>query len=179
MSNNSRSALRAGSLASRLQVSLIAAGLLLAPVAYPAFDSANLPTDKIVRVLRVTPEGTQVPPGRQIVVTFDRPMMPLGDMSADAQKVVKIDPAPKCHWHWLDPRSLACELDANDALQAATEYQVTVSAGIKAEDGGELNESVKRSFAAERPAGKYSGHWCGVHMKSTHVSGRARMRRLM
>jgi hypothetical protein len=151
VSNNSTSGLAVRSFVSRAQSLLVVTGLLLAPAAYSAFDSANLPTDKNVRVLRVTPEGTQVPPGRQIVVTFDRPMMPLGNMDADAQKTVKIEPAPKCHWHWLDPRSLACELDASDTLRAATEYQITVNEGIKAEDGGVLNEAVRKTFVTERP----------------------------
>lgn len=125
---------------------------LLSSMAYAAYDSAAKPTSAEVHVLRITPEGTQVPPGRQVVVTFDRPMAPLGDMASDAAKTaVTISPAPACHWRWLDPRSLVCELDANDSLKPATEYQVVVNAGLKAEDGATLPKAHRTTFTTERP----------------------------
>lgn len=134
----------------RLVAALFAA--LSVPAAHPAFDSAAKSPGDDLQVVRIVPEGDEVPAGRQITVTFDRPMVPVGDMSVDAAKSpVSIEPAVKCHWHWIDPRSLACEFDKKDALIPATVYEVTVRAGLKAADGSELKKEHRFSFATERP----------------------------
>lgn len=106
-----------------------------------------------LQVTRVLPEGRQVPVAdRQIVVTFDRPVTPLGEMRLTAAESPSIVPAADCRWHWLDPRSLACELNESQALAPATEYSVTVKAGIRAQDGAELKSRYQWTFATERPA---------------------------
>jgi uncharacterized protein YfaS (alpha-2-macroglobulin family) len=130
------------------------AGILMAQSAWAVFDSAALPADLDLKVLRVVPEGDQVPaPGRQIVVTFDRPVVALGLMAVDpATSPVTISPSVTCQWHWLDPRSLACELTAAQALAPATRYSVTVAAGITAQDGAQLKSEYRRAFTTERPA---------------------------
>src|SRR5690242_1813673 len=101
------------------------------------YDSATPPTGTDLQVRRVVPEGTQVLSSvRQIVVTFDRPVTPLGNMAVQAaQSGVSLSPPLACQWHWLDPVSLACELNAAQALVPATQYTVNVAAGIKAQDG--------------------------------------------
>ena len=64
-----------------------AAGILMAQAAWAVFDSAAVPTGSDLKVARVVPEGDQVPaPGRQIVVTFDRPVVALGSMAVDAAR---------------------------------------------------------------------------------------------
>jgi len=131
----------------------LAAGLFAATGVWA--DSAEL------QVTRVVPEGIQVPSSdRQIVVTFDRPVVPLGDMSVtDANSPVSIVPAVKCQWHWLDPRSLACELNEAQGLAAATQYSVTVKNTILAQDGARLAAPYRWVFTTERPVIKeYSFH---------------------
>ncbi len=122
-----------------------AAGILVAQAAWGVLDSAAVPTDSALKVLRVVPEGDQVPsPGRQIVVTFDRPVTALGNMMVDpAHSPVSVTPSVNCQWHWLDPRSLACELNAAQALAPATRYAVAVTAGIKAQDGATLKNDYR------------------------------------
>jgi uncharacterized protein YfaS (alpha-2-macroglobulin family) len=135
----------------------LAVGLSTAPGIWAGTD----PQVADLQVERVVPEGLQVPAAnRQIVVTFDRPVVPLGDMSvSDADAPVSIVPALKCQWHWLDPRSLACELDQAHGLAAATEYSVTVNAGIHAQGGAKLAAAYRWVFATERPVIKeYSFH---------------------
>ena len=133
-----------------------AAALLLAPAVGAAFDSAAAPTDSLLKINRVVPEGDGVPPpGRQIVVTFDRPVVALGAMAVDAAHApVTISPQVECQWHWLDPRSLACELNAAQALAPATRYTVTVESGLKALDEATLEEPYRWTFTTERPAVK-------------------------
>jgi len=38
-----------------------------------------------LEIVRVTPSGDDVPPGRQIVLTFNQPVVPVGKMERDAQ----------------------------------------------------------------------------------------------
>src|SRR5437868_2215885 len=105
---------------------LVAAGLIRERSAWHVFDSPAVPTGTSLKVQRVVPEGSQVPsPGRQIVLTFDRPVKTLGDLSVVAGlSPASVAPAVSCQWHWLDPRSLACELNDKDALVPATRYTV-------------------------------------------------------
>jgi uncharacterized protein YfaS (alpha-2-macroglobulin family) len=133
---------------------IAAAGILMAQAAWAIFDSAAAPADSGLAVARVVPEGDQVPaPGRQIVVTFDRPIVALGLMAVDAARSpVSVAPSVNCQWHWLDPRSLSCELNAAQALAPATRYTVTVAAGITAQDGAELKNEYRWSFTTLRPA---------------------------
>src|SRR3569833_249059 len=136
-----------------LTATCVLGSVLVASSAPAALDSAAPPPTGEVQVLRVTPEGKNVPATRQVVVTFDRPMAPIGDMLLSAEKSpASIEPAVNCHWHWLDPRSLACELDSRDALLPATEYALTVKAGTKAEDGNTLKQAFRVAFSTERPA---------------------------
>src|SRR5690349_20361608 len=96
---------------------VLATGILVTQLARAVFDSAAPAPRGDVQVLRFTPSGKQVPPGRQIVVTFARPMKPLGDMAVSSEhSPVIMTPEVSCSWHWLDPRSLACELPAEQAL---------------------------------------------------------------
>ena len=133
---------------------LAAAGVLAERAAWGVFDSAAVPTGSSLKVLRGIPEGNQVPaPGRQIVVTFDRPVTDLGVMAVPTDRApVSVSPSVACQWHWLDPRSLACELNAAQALAPATRYTVTVAPGIKAQDGSVLESEYRWSFTTERPA---------------------------
>src|SRR5260370_803756 len=66
---------------------IAAASILMAQAAWAVFDSAAVPTDPDLKVARVAPEGDQVPaPGRQIGVTFDRPVVAVGLMAVDAAR---------------------------------------------------------------------------------------------
>ena len=135
-----------------LAATTLAAGVLVTQLTRAAFDSGAQPPKGDVQVVRITPQGKEVPEQRQIVVTFDRPMKPLGDMSVAAdQAPVVITPAIPCSWHWLDPRSLACELPSEHPLVPAVPYELTVREGIQAEDGSTLREAVHSEFSTERP----------------------------
>lgn len=111
-----------------------------------------------LRILRITPSGEDVPAGQEIVFQFDRPMVPLGRMERGSSEVpIRIEPAPACQWRWLNLSTLACRLDAKDALTPATRYRITVSHGIKAEDGAMLDNEVIHTFITERPS--VAGNW--------------------
>lgn len=105
-----------------------------------------------LRVQRITPAGVEVPPGRQLVIQFDRPVVPLGRMARSAAEIpVTIEPGLNCQWRWLDPATLSCILGEGDGLQPATEYRMVVNPGIAAADGATLAKPVAHSFFTVRP----------------------------
>ncbi len=105
-----------------------------------------------LRIVRVTPTGQDVPPGRQIVIQFNRAVVPVGRMERRASEIpITISPALNCHWRWLNASALACQLDEKSALTPATRYDIVVKPGIKSADGATLAKSVSHSFITERP----------------------------
>ncbi len=127
--------------------------LLIAGLA-PSIDAAQ---SSPLKIIRITPSGSDVPPGRQIVFEFDRPVVPLGGMERKASEIpISIKPALSCQWRWLNPSSLACGLDERHAMAPATRYTVTVGAGIKSEDGAQLSGPVIHSFVTDRPRTTYA-----------------------
>ena len=61
-----------------------------------------------LNVARITPAGTDVPPGRQIVFEFNRAVVTVGRMERHAAEVnITISPEADCQWRWLNTRALA------------------------------------------------------------------------
>ncbi|MGB1560816.1 MAG: alpha-2-macroglobulin family protein [Sinimarinibacterium flocculans] len=111
-----------------------------------------------LRVTRITPAGDDVRGERQIVIAFDRAMVPLGRMQRGSDEVpARVAPDPGCRWRWLDPQLLACDLPDGDGLQPAMAYRVDVDAGTTALDGAVLRKAVAHAFVTERPRLLYAG----------------------
>lgn len=92
---------------------LIILFFLSTATAIGAFDSAEFAQNKELRILRVTPEGEEdVQAGRQIVIQFNRPVVPIGRMERDNSEIpVVIEPSLQCQWRWLNTSALSCNLD--------------------------------------------------------------------
>ena len=122
---------------------------------FAAFDSAKFSQIKDLRILRITPEGEDVEAERQIVIQFNRPVVPIGDM--DRKDVpIEIQPQVQCQWRWLNTSALSCNLDEKNALKSATHYKVTIKLGIKAEDGQTIPEIITHEFTTKRPDIEYA-----------------------
>lgn len=107
---------------------------------------------QVLKITRITPSGNDVPPGRQIVFEFDRPVVPLGRMEREPSEVpISIEPALSCRWRWLNPSNLACQLEEKHAMAPSTKYDITVRPEIKTEDGAALAGPVTHSFITQRP----------------------------
>ena len=103
-------------------------------------------------IQRITPHGENISQAQQIVIEFNQPVVPLGDMKRNASELpITITPALNCQWRWMDTRSLVCQLDAKDRFIQATEYSVNITPGIKTEAGLGMRESYKHVFTTERP----------------------------
>ncbi|MCU7958448.1 MAG: large extracellular alpha-helical protein [gamma proteobacterium symbiont of Bathyaustriella thionipta] len=126
--------------------------MFLSSPLWAAFDSAQLPQQGELSLVRIMPSGEDVPAGRQLVFEFNRAVVPVGEMARDSKDIpIRIQPALNCQWRWLDRRNLACQLDEADALRAATRYQIRVAPDIRAEDGATLAKTVQHQFVTRRP----------------------------
>ena len=117
-----------------------------------AIFAAESSLGEALKITRITPSGEDVPPGRQIVFEFNRPMAPLGRMERSASEIpISIEPVLSCQWRWLNSSNLACQLDERHAMEPATRYNITVRPEIKSEDGAVLSGPVTHSFITKRP----------------------------
>ena len=74
--------------------------------------------DGSLAVTRITPSGDDVPALRQLVIEFDRAVVPLGRMERTGDEIpITIAPHMDCEWRWISDRALACQLGENDALR--------------------------------------------------------------
>ena len=120
---------------------------------FPASGSAVAATSDKLAIARITPSGEDVPAERQVVIEFDRAVVPLGRMERDAAEIpVEISPALACEWRWLTASALACQLKDAEALKPSTRYTVTVNPSLKAEDGTVLSAPVTHEFITTRAA---------------------------
>lgn len=121
------------------------------PAAAP-FDSVLAAKSKELEIARLTPAGDDVEKREQIVIQFNRPVVPIGKMDRDASEIpIEITPTANCHWHWLNTSALACNLDGMDYLALATGYTVKVKPGIKDENGVTIKDTQEHHFVTMRP----------------------------
>lgn len=116
--------------------------------------AADTPASSLpLNILHVTPEGENIPSGQQVVISFNRPVVPIGRMERTAEELpITINPLLPCEWRWLNTSALSCNLPEKNPLALATHYSVEIKPGIKAEDGATLSETYKSEFTTARPA---------------------------
>lgn len=107
-------------------------------------------------ITRITPSGEDVENQSQIVIQFNRPVVPIGKMERAAHELgITITPEIKGQWRWLNPTDLALNIDATSGLTPATAYKITVNPGIMAQDGTTIAKQVIHNFVTRRPAISY------------------------
>ena len=143
-------------------LSLAVAFLLIAQPACAEKAAETKPEP--LSILRITPQGEDVPASRQIVIEFNRAVVPLGKMDRTADELgITTTPALQCNWRWLNAASLSCNLDDKAALRPATSYTLTITPKIAAMDGAKLAETVTHSFITQRADVAYTSftEWRG------------------
>lgn len=128
------------------------------PQAFPPLETeagpAPVAEPETLQVLRYAPEG-EIPIAPFISVTFNQPIVPLGtldDLNA-LEAPVQIEPPLPGNWRWLGAKTLTFEYasDEIDRLPKATEYRVTVPAGIQSASGQTLAQPVTWTFRTPPP----------------------------
>jgi uncharacterized protein YfaS (alpha-2-macroglobulin family) len=125
--------------------------VMLAVWAMMAGSAVSMPAPQPLEITRITPDGQDVPTGRQIVLQFNRPVVPIGAMERDSKDIpITIEPPLDCEWRWLNSSALACNLGDKDALKPATHYHLTIHQGITAEDGATIPSTIHHRFITQR-----------------------------
>ena len=122
-----------------------------------AYDSATDTNIQTLNIIRITPTGDDVPAGKQIVFTFNQAVVPIGRMERDQREIpISIIPKVNCQWRWVNTSSLACQLNEQDKLLAATKYSIKIRAGIRSDKGSVMQNDRTHSFITARPKVRYS-----------------------
>jgi len=110
-----------------------------------------------LRIARITPSGEDVPAGRQIVIQFNRPVVPIGKMERSSEEIpIQISPPLNCQWRWLNTSALSCNLDDKNIMAKATRYLLKINPGITTEDGVTIGGTHYHKFITERPMARYT-----------------------
>ncbi|MBV9211898.1 MAG: Ig-like domain-containing protein, partial [Acidobacteria bacterium] len=118
------------------------------PVAVPLPDERAAGA---LEVLRFSPEG-EVPIAPNLSVTFSQPMVALTSLEELATQAspVQLSPQTPGRWRWVGTKTLLFEPE-NNRLPMATDYTVTVPAGIKSANGGTLSTARTWKFSTPPP----------------------------
>lgn len=128
--------------------------LLIALIASAPLNASE--AEKL-KIIQITPSGEGVPAGNQILITFNKSVVPLGRMERSNNKVpITISPELDCQWRWLTPSSLACQLDQNKALILATEYILTVKSDALNDKGDSIATPFQHTFKTLLPKVNHS-----------------------
>ncbi|MBY0354781.1 MAG: hypothetical protein K2Q12_03525, partial [Rickettsiales bacterium] len=120
-----------------------------------ATSDANAST-KDLTIQRIIPAGDEVDPtsgaARQIVIQFNRPVVPIGQMSRNASELpITFSHDLGCEWRWLNTSALACQIAENVLLAPSTTYSLSIKPGITAEDGETIAQTYAHQFTTQRP----------------------------
>ncbi len=125
-------------------------------VALSLTSAALAEAQKPLTITRITPSGEDASSDRQIILEFNRAVVPLGRMERTSDEIpITISPKLDCGWRWINPSTLACQLGDETALTPATTYTMHIGTGFTAEDGAQLAKSQKHSFTTQRADVEY------------------------
>jgi alpha-2-macroglobulin len=126
---------------------IIAVGIAVCATAIGAVDNGPL------QVLAATPRGPTTSPdaSRFVVVSFDRPMVPLQMTPVqDGVSLLSLEPAAAGRYRWMGTSTLVFEAD--EPLPAATRFRARVPLGTESLDGAVLPADHLWEFETPRPA---------------------------
>ena len=125
-------------------------------VSFPALEQIAPPATSTtpLEVVRYAPQGA-VPIASALSITFSQPMVELSSQEEAAANVpVDISPRVDGKWRWLSPTTLVFE--PQNRFPMATDYTVSVPAGIKSAAGSSLRASKSFNFSTPAPVIKNS-----------------------
>lgn len=109
-----------------------------------------------LNIIKVTPAGEDISGEQEIIFHFNRDVVSRKRMKREPGAIpVTITPALNCEWGWKSKRALSCILAYDDKMQKATQYDVIMRPGIRAEDGAVLSDMYRHSFITQRPVVRY------------------------
>ncbi|MBC8121317.1 MAG: Ig-like domain-containing protein, partial [Gemmatimonadaceae bacterium] len=122
---------------------------------FPPSETTGKPTvspAKPLEVVRFAPEG-DVPLAPYLSITFSQPMVALASQSESTVAApIRITPQPPGEWRWVGTQTLVFQ--PRGRLPMATDYTVTVPAGMRSAIGQELDSARSWSFRTPAPTVK-------------------------
>ena len=122
---------------------------------FPPTDGDKPPPDvaaKTLELLSVAPEG-ELERAPRLSISFNQPMIAVSDPSSDEQGDplgIKLEPRPEGNWRWLGTQTVIFEPKGAE-FPRATEYKVTIPAGITDVNGSKLADAKIQTFTLPRP----------------------------
>lgn len=121
----------------------------------PLNEGAPAPDVKAqdLRVLSIAPEGA-LDRAPRLSISFSTPMISVSDPNSDEKGDplgIKLEPRPKGKWRWLGTQTLIFEPEGAE-FPRATEYKVTVPAGLKDVNSNALSADSTQTFLLPRPS---------------------------
>lgn len=134
-----------------------------------SFDSSDFNQSKPLKITRIIPAGNDTPLSKQIVIQFNRPVVPVGKMERSPNEIpIEIFPPLKCQWRWMNTSALACQLNEENKLKPSTKYRLKILPGIKTKDGETISKELIHEFITQRPQVTYS--WIQSWKNPSHPS---------
>jgi alpha-2-macroglobulin len=121
----------------------------------PSTDSGSAPTAEVkeLAVLSVSPEGI-LDRAPRLSISFNNPLIAVSDPTkaeVGDPMGIKIEPRPEGRWRWLGTQTIIFEPTGSE-FPRATEYKVTVPAGLADVNGSKLAGAVSQTFTLPRPS---------------------------
>lgn len=104
-----------------------------------------------LQVVRITPEGSNIPETGQIVVEFNKPMAKLGAKPDEKTIPVAITPEVAGQWQWINEKTLVLNINNEKPLKKAEKYTVTIKPSLQSLDGSMLPKEVTHTFTTTLP----------------------------
>lgn len=101
------------------------------------------------------PDSTNISENSDITLIFDRPVAPLSAVQGDNSVFnpegwnIQISPSVSGKWRWVG--TSAVKFEPQNPLTLATEYSVTIPAGISVQNNDKTDSDFSFSFETERP----------------------------
>lgn len=113
-------------------------------------QSVNALVPVPVQVVRLTPQGVNVPENGQIIIEFNQPMIKFRKTEQTEWPII-ISPEVKGDWVWLNEKTLSLNIDKENGLKKATKYTVIVKSGLKSLKKSILKQEFKQEFVTSLP----------------------------
>ncbi len=112
-------------------------------------------------VIQSTPQGSlqEISLSKEIVVVFNRPMVPLGTFRERSTAPIRIEPAVKGTYHWHGSR--VASFRPGKQLAPGTRYKVTVPASARSLDGKRLGKDHVFTFTTPMLKVRSRSPWGG------------------
>ncbi len=116
----------------------------------------SLSSGESLQVVRITPEGSNIPEAGQIVIEFSKPMAKLGANLNEKTIPVTITPEIAGQWQWINDKTLVLNVNNEKPLKKAEKYTLTIKPSLPSLDGSVLSKEITHTFTTTLPTMTWS-----------------------